>query len=75
MRAKPVARVSMPTSSTEPATGLPHTTLAYVDATYQSNPTLTSANNPEADANGNIAVARGQNPRHFAMAIEDGGGL
>jgi iron complex outermembrane receptor protein len=37
-----------------------YTTLAYVDATYQSNLSLTSANNPQADANGNIAVARGE---------------
>lgn len=37
-----------------------YTTLAYVDATYQSNLRLTPANNPEADANGNIAVARGE---------------
>jgi len=36
-----------------------YTTLAYVDATYQSSLTLVSANNPEADANGNISVTPG----------------
>jgi len=42
-----------------------YTTLAYVDATYQSNLRLTPANNPEADANGNIAVARGEKSPEF----------
>jgi iron complex outermembrane receptor protein len=36
-----------------------YTTLAYVDATYQSRLTLTSANNPDADADGNIFVTPG----------------
>ncbi|MGS0735161.1 TonB-dependent receptor domain-containing protein [Pseudomonas sp. GG8] len=35
------------------------TCLAYVDATYQSKLTLTLANNPDADANGNILVTPG----------------
>jgi iron complex outermembrane recepter protein len=36
-----------------------YTTLAYVDATYQSKLTLTSANNPDADANGTTFVTPG----------------
>ncbi len=36
-----------------------YATLAYVDATYQSNLTLASPNNPQADGNGNITVTPG----------------